>query len=58
MINLDKIKDQKTIEELFNFGMINIDKPKGFTSFDVVNYIRKLLGVKRVGHTGYCHLSE
>ncbi|MBW1709013.1 MAG: tRNA pseudouridine(55) synthase TruB [Deltaproteobacteria bacterium] len=29
-----------------------IDKPAGLTSFDVVRQIRKLLGVKRVGHTG------
>lgn len=29
-----------------------IDKPKGMTSHDVVNKIRKLTGVKRVGHGG------
>lgn len=52
MTDLNKIKEQKTIKEILNFSMVNIDKPKGFTSFDVVNYVRKLLGVKRVGHTG------
>jgi tRNA pseudouridine55 synthase len=29
-----------------------IDKPKGITSHDVVNRVRKITGVKRVGHGG------
>ena len=29
-----------------------IDKPEGFTSHDVVAKVRKILGIKRVGHTG------
>lgn len=33
-------------------GIIIIDKPKGYTSHDVVNVIRKELKVKKVGHTG------
>ena len=33
-------------------GVININKPKGLTSHDVVAKIRKKLGIKRVGHTG------
>lgn len=33
-------------------GIINIDKPVGLTSFQVVGKIRKLLGVKKVGHCG------
>ena len=33
-------------------GVILIDKPEGFTSFDVVAVIRKLAGIKKVGHTG------
>ncbi len=33
-------------------GYINIDKPQGMTSFAVVHRVRKLLGVKRVGHAG------
>ena len=43
-----------TLEEyLNNFGCIlYINKPKDITSFDVVNTISKLFGIKRVGHTG------
>lgn len=33
-------------------GILVINKPKGFTSFDVIAVIRKLLGTKKVGHMG------
>lgn len=32
--------------------ILNVDKPKGITSFDVVRQIRRRLGVKKVGHGG------
>ena len=43
-----------TLEEyLTSFGtVLYINKPKGVTSFDVVNEISKKFGIKRVGHTG------
>ncbi len=33
-------------------GILIIDKPQWYTSFDVVAKIRKTLGIKKVGHTG------
>lgn len=33
-------------------GLLVLNKPKGWTSFDVVAKIRNKLGVKKVGHTG------
>ena len=33
-------------------GILNINKPEGMTSHDVVATIRKLLGQRRVGHAG------
>jgi len=33
-------------------GILNIDKPQGWTSHDVVAWVRRLLRVKRVGHAG------
>ena len=33
-------------------GIIVINKEKGFTSHDVVNVVRKTLGMRKVGHTG------
>ena len=33
-------------------GILIINKPKGCTSHDVVTKVKKILGVKKVGHTG------
>ena len=39
-----------TIEKLS--GILLIDKPKGKMSFSLVSRLRKLLGVKKIGHAG------
>src|SRR5271157_2346283 len=55
MININKIKEEKSIQELLNFGIINIDKPSGPTSFDISDFVRKKLneiGVKKTSHFG------
>jgi len=33
-------------------GFVVIDKPAGITSHDVVSRVRRILGIKKVGHTG------
>ena len=33
-------------------GVLLIDKPKKFTSFDVIAVVRRLTGQKKLGHTG------
>ena len=33
-------------------GVININKPAGMTSHDVVSRLRKILNIKKIGHTG------
>ena len=33
-------------------GVLNIIKPPGMTSFDVVAFLRRLLGTKKIGHAG------
>ncbi|MGH7412027.1 MAG: tRNA pseudouridine(55) synthase TruB [Candidatus Methylomirabilis sp.] len=33
-------------------GVLNINKPAGMTSHDVVDVVRRLLKIRRVGHTG------
>lgn len=33
-------------------GFLLIDKPKGVTSHDVVDRVRKILGIRKVGHSG------
>lgn len=34
------------------FGFVVIDKPSGLTSHDCVNRLRKVFGIKKIGHTG------
>lgn len=47
-------KEDYTLEEYHqNFSkIIVVNKEKDMTSFDVVNYLQKLFGLKRIGHTG------
>lgn len=33
-------------------GVLVIDKPAGWTSFDVIGKLRRLYGTKKIGHTG------
>lgn len=33
-------------------GIVNIDKPEGLSSFDVIRRLRKIIKMKRMGHTG------
>ena len=35
-----------------DFGVILIDKPPDITSFDVVRKLRKITGIRKIGHTG------
>ncbi|MBI5803504.1 RNA-guided pseudouridylation complex pseudouridine synthase subunit Cbf5 [Candidatus Pacearchaeota archaeon] len=54
-IDIEKIKKEKTIKELLEFSIINIDKPTNPTSFDVSDFVRKTLndfGVKKTSHFG------
>jgi H/ACA ribonucleoprotein complex subunit 4 len=51
-MDITSIKKQKPISELIKFSILNIDKPAGCTSFDVVNDIRHLFGLEKCGHFG------
>ncbi len=51
-IDLEKIKNFKPITELINFGIINIDKPSGPTSFWVDSYVKRALNLGKVSHAG------
>jgi H/ACA ribonucleoprotein complex subunit 4 len=51
-MDITKLKKTKTIQELMNFGILDIDKPANCTSFDVVNHIRHLLNLPKCGHFG------
>jgi H/ACA ribonucleoprotein complex subunit 4 len=51
-IDIDKLKSEKSVQELLEFGIINVDKPAGMTSFDVVDAIRKKFGLRKASHFG------
>jgi predicted rRNA pseudouridine synthase len=40
------------MEKLLNFGLINIDKPAGPTSYSVSEFVKKLLGLGKTSHMG------
>ncbi len=47
-----KIPSERTFEEKLNYAVINLDKPKGPTSHQIAEYIKKLLNVPKAGHSG------
>jgi len=51
-MNLEKLKSKKSVEELLEFGIINIDKPSGPTSIDVSDFVKKKLGLRKMSHFG------
>lgn len=51
-LDIEKIREDKTIAELINFSILNIDKPQECTSFDVVDRIRNLFKLNKAGHFG------
>lgn len=51
-IDVEKIKKNKTTKELLEFGIININKPAGPTSFNISDYVRKSLKARKTSHFG------
>lgn len=56
---LQKIKQEKTLKELLEFSILNIDKSSGPTSFDISDFVRKKLNalsqeikIKKTSHFG------
>ena len=42
----------KDMNDLLNFGLINIDKPAGPTSYSVSEFVKRALGLKKTSHMG------
>jgi len=51
-MNIEKIKEKKSTEELLEFGIINIDKSSGPTSFNISDFVKKSLGLRKTSHFG------
>jgi H/ACA ribonucleoprotein complex subunit 4 len=43
---------ERTVKELLDFGVINLNKPKGPTSHMASDYVQKVLGIPKAGHGG------
>ena len=50
--NYGKSPDERSVKELLDNSMINLDKPCGPTSHQIDAWIRGILGVDKVGHGG------
>ncbi|HUY01310.1 MAG TPA: RNA-guided pseudouridylation complex pseudouridine synthase subunit Cbf5, partial [Candidatus Deferrimicrobium sp.] len=42
----------RTIEELIQSGIVNLDKPSGPTSHEITAWVKKILNIKKAGHSG------
>ncbi len=47
-----KRPEERSIEESLEFGMINLNKPQGPSSHQVADFAKKIIKVKRAGHSG------
>ena len=47
-----KAPSERTADELINYGIVNIDKPKGPTSHQTSDYVKKILHIDKAGHSG------
>ena len=47
-----EFKADNSVKTLINYGIVNIDKPKGPTSHQVSEYVQRILGINKSGHSG------
>jgi H/ACA ribonucleoprotein complex subunit 4 len=51
-VHYGKTPAQRTVRELLNNGFINLDKPAGPTSHQVVAWVKEILEIDKAGHGG------
>jgi len=44
--------EKRTVKDLLDYGFIPLDKTSGPTSHEIVSWVRKMLNVKKAGHSG------
>ena len=47
-----KPPEERTPEELVQYGIVNLDKPKGPTSHQVSDYVQRILHLQKAAHSG------
>jgi H/ACA ribonucleoprotein complex subunit 4 len=44
--------EKRTTQQIINYGVVNIDKPKGPTSHQTSDFVKRILQIKKAGHSG------
>lgn len=44
--------EERPTKDIISYGVVNIDKPSGPTSHQVSDFVQKILGIKKSGHSG------
>ena len=44
--------DNRTVEQLLEYGLVLVDKPPGPTSHEVVAWTKRILEIPKIGHSG------
>ena len=47
-----KKPEERSVEELIKYGIVNINKQAGPTSHQVSDYAKKILNIGKAGHAG------
>lgn len=50
--NYGQDPEKRNVEELINYGIINLNKQEGPTSHQVSDYVKKILNIDKAGHSG------
>jgi len=46
------VPEKRNTEDIINYGIVNIDKPKGPTSHQISDFVQKILHINKSGHSG------
>ncbi len=49
---MTSVPEQRTVEQLLQKGVINLDKPSGPSSHEVAAWVKRIFGVDKAGHSG------
>jgi H/ACA ribonucleoprotein complex subunit 4 len=47
-----KRPEERSVEELIEYGIVLVDKPQGPSSHEVTSWVRKMLNASKAGHSG------
>lgn len=51
-LSYGKKPEERSVEELIAYGVINLNKFSGPSSHQISDYVQKILGIQKAGHSG------